>query len=299
MSIVVCKLPDAGLGNQLFPLTRAMVFSHLNHLPLIVTGYHRLKPGPYLRGEKNKRKYRAFFNFQKGYLGELGDKLRVNSYKRKYAVIKEPSISSIAEEGDKLYYFTRLSHYSDYFNELKDHRELAISLLKQAMNPVIFTELQSCKAPDIAVHIRMGDFRKLKPEEDFNKVGSVRTPLDYFIEMIRTTRSVSVRNLPVRVFTDGHPSELKELFELPETSLVKGNTDMTDLLLMSKSKVIITSAGSTFSYWAGFLSEAVLIMHHAHIYASIRPPEINKRIYEGAMVPGGMDQLLLNNLQDL
>ena len=276
-----------------------MVFSHLNHLPLIVTGYHRLKPGPYIRGEKNKRKYKAFFIFQKSFFGELGDKFRVNSYKRKYGIIKEPSLSSFEEERDKVYYFTRLSHYSDYFNELKVHRELAINLLKQAISPVIFTELQSCNVPEIAVHIRMGDFRKLKPDEDFNKVGSVRTPLGYFIEMIRTIRLVSGRCIPVQVFTDGHPSELNELFELPETSLVKGNTDMTDLLVMSKSKVIITSAGSTFSYWAGFLSEAVLIMHHAHIYASIRPPEINKRIYEGAMVPGGMDQLLLNNLQDL
>jgi len=38
MSIVVCELPKAGLGNQLFPLVKAAVFAELNGLPLIVTG---------------------------------------------------------------------------------------------------------------------------------------------------------------------------------------------------------------------------------------------------------------------
>jgi hypothetical protein len=42
------------------------------------------------------------------------------------------------------------------------------------------------------------------------------------------------------------------------------------LILLSRSKIIITSAGSTFSYWAGFLSDSPIIMHPDHIHHSIR-----------------------------
>ena len=69
MGMVVCKLPSAGLGNQLFPLMHAMVFAELNNLPLTVTGYHRIKIGPYLRGEKSKRSYKGYFKFQKSLHG--------------------------------------------------------------------------------------------------------------------------------------------------------------------------------------------------------------------------------------
>jgi hypothetical protein len=40
MSVVICKLPKAGLGNQLFPLMRAYTFAHLNNLPGMVPGSH-------------------------------------------------------------------------------------------------------------------------------------------------------------------------------------------------------------------------------------------------------------------
>ena len=52
MSVVVCKLPQAGLGNWLFCLMKAKVFAEMYQLPLIIIGYHQLKIGPYLRFEK-------------------------------------------------------------------------------------------------------------------------------------------------------------------------------------------------------------------------------------------------------
>ena len=38
-----------------------------------------------------------------------------------------------------------------------------------------------------------------------------------------------------------------------------------------KTKVIIISEASTFSFWLGYFSDAVVIRHHAHIYASLPP----------------------------
>ncbi len=47
---------------------------------------------------------------------------------------------------------------------------------------------------------------------------------------------------------------------------------------MSKAEYIITSAGSTFSEWAGFLSNAVIILHPDHIHTKIRREE---NLFEG------------------
>jgi hypothetical protein len=135
--------------------------------------------------------------------------------------------------------------------------------------------------PIIGVHVRMGDFRVLKEGENFAQVGSVRTPLDYFITIINKIRNIHGSILPVTIFTDGFISEIAPLLKLENTITADKNSDIVDLLLLSKSKVIISSAGSTFSYWAAFLSNAPVIMHPDHIHESIRPPYMNSQYYEG------------------
>jgi hypothetical protein len=129
----------------------------------------------------------------------------------------------------------------------------------------------------------MGDFKKLQAGQDFKSIGSVRTPEEYFVDIIEKIRSISGKSLPVSVFTDGHRSEFEKLFNLPSVTMVEGNTDIVDLLLLSKSKVIVTSANSTFSYWAGFLSDAPLILHPDHIHEPIRLSENGLNLYEGPL----------------
>jgi len=58
----------------------------------------------------------------------------------------------------------------------------------------------------------------------------------------------------------------------------------------------VTSAGSTFSYWSGFLADAPLIMHPDHIYAPIRPVSINERFYEGPLIPDNQPDLIVKNI---
>jgi hypothetical protein len=282
MSIVICKLPKAGLGNQLFPLLKAYVFAHLNRLPVLVTNYHHIKLGPYLRREKNKRKYRGFFKFQRSVLGALWErrKLVVSQH---YKSVEEPPVTNIGAKflKDTVYVFAAMPCWENYFEGLKENRLLAIELLNKIVRPELVTQVNQLPAPVIGVHVRLGDFRKLKPGEDFSRVGAVRTPEAYFISIINGIREIHGTDLPVSVFTDGHREELEKILTLPGVDLVTGNTDLVDLFLLSRSKIIITSAGSTFSYWAGFLSDAILVMHPDHLHEPIRPGEVNKVSYEG------------------
>jgi len=297
---VLCKLPKTGLGNQLFPLVKAAVFAKLNDLPLIVVGYHQLKIGPYLRGEKIKRRYKGYFTFQKNILSEQADYFSLWRH-RNYEKIIEPSIEELTEnkKAEKQFIFSAIPHWSDYFAGLRENRELAISLFWEMINKSILQKLETQPSPCIGIHIRMGDFRKLQEGEDFKKVGTVRTPEDYFINTINTIRQINGKQLPVSVFTDGYRDELKKLFALPGIKMIEGNEDIIDMLLLSKSKIIITSAGSTFSYWAGFLSNAPLIMHPDHLHQPVRLPEINQLCYEGPLLKDSPNILLQKNIKQL
>jgi hypothetical protein len=281
MSIVLCRLPRAGLGNQLFPLMRAFVFGHLHNIPVVVTGYHQFKIGPYLRGEKSKRKYSHYFNFQKSFLGEQWEawKIRNTHFSER---IQEPSLDSSLFKNEKVIYeFSSIPSWKDYFMQLRDHRQTVCVLLHRLINKKIKEELEMLARPWIGVHIRMGDFRKLNEGEDFSKVGTVRTPETYFINTIERIRALYGTPVPVSVFTDGYKHEFEKLFTLPDINMIEGNKDLTDMLLLSRSKVIVTSAGSSFSYWSGFLSNAPIILHADHIAGSIRSPDKDSVLFEG------------------
>ena len=296
MSIVVCKLPKAGLGNQLFPLMKAIVFADLNGLPLIVTHYNRLKIGPYLRRERSKRYYKGYFSFQKTMIGEQIDKWKLFRYKN-YEQVNEPAVEVInaPASGNRKYFFTVMPNWVNYFDQLKQNRQLVIELFWKTLSKHVIEKFSRQQKPCIGVHIRMGDFRKLKEGEDFSKVGAVRTPEKYFIDIIHAIRRIHGTALPVSVFTDGYKHEFSELFKIDNIHIVDGNADIVDMLLLSKSSIIITSAGSTFSYWAGFLSSAPLIMHPDHIHQPIRPDSVAATIYEGPFTESST--LLVENIK--
>ncbi|HVU57444.1 MAG TPA: hypothetical protein VHD83_20415 [Puia sp.] len=281
MSVVICKLPRAGLGNQLFPLLKAAVFARLNELPLIVTGYNQFKIGPYLRGEKIKRNYRGYFLFEKGLLGEQVDQFRIWRSRGDEDRV-EPTVEVLpaaAREG-KRFIFSEIPHWSDHFAGLREHRQLTLEIFEEMVCEGIKRKAEVIDAPCIGVHIRMGDFRKLKEGEDFQSVGAVRTPEEYFMQIIRQIREIAGIALPVSVFTDGRRHELETLFTMENISMVEGNPDLVDMLALSRSGIIVASANSTFSYWAGFLSKAPLILHPDHIHAPIRYGK-GEGVYEG------------------
>ncbi|MBX2939210.1 MAG: alpha-1,2-fucosyltransferase [Ferruginibacter sp.] len=280
MSLVWCKIPKAGLGNQLFPLLHAAVFAHINDLPLHVTGYHQIKIGPYLRSEKVKRHYAGYFIFQKNVLAERLLHIWLSVQCRFSKVIPEPELRKLSNHPkNEVYIFEALPSSNYYFEQLKPHRTLVKKLFLDMIQPAMLQLIMKLTPPIVGVHIRMGDFRKLLPGEEYNG-GHVRTPETYYTDIISGIRNVN-QKLPVSVFTDGYKDEFKQLFQMPEVNMVEGNPDIVDLFLLSKSKIFVGTYGSTFSYWAAFLSDDIVIMHRFLKFASIRPEEMKEEMYEG------------------
>lgn len=69
----------------------------------------------------------------------------------------------------------------------------------------------------IAVHIRMGDFKKLEEEADFKNVGATRTLFGYFKDVIEKLKIHGFESIPIKIFSDGHHDELSEILCIPNT----------------------------------------------------------------------------------
>lgn len=83
------------------------------------------------------------------------------------------------------------------------------------------------------------------------------------------------------VFSDGRDDELADLLAMPSIQRAAPNCDIVDLFLLSRTGLVVASAGSTFGYWPGLLADSPLILHPDHIHAPSRPDDINERFYEG------------------
>ena len=296
MSIVVCKLPRAGLGNQLFPLMNAFLFGKLNNLEVIVTGCYQLKAGPYLRNEKSKRNYSGYFSFQERFVDELANRLKIKNLKRKSSCIYEPKIERLdSVDENVLFIFEQMPDYHDYFVRLKAYRREVTDLLFEILSPKILNLLEQKAPPAIGVHIRMGDFRKLNNGEAYAS-GHVRAPEEYFINTINEIRRINGKEIPVAIFTDGYEKEFRDLLKLKNITIIKYNPDIVDLVLLSRSQLIVTSQGSTFSAWASFLSNAPVVSAFPY-EKPLREDTLYSTIYEGPMQIE--NELLISNIKRL
>jgi hypothetical protein len=277
---VLADLPRAGLGNRLLSWGRAVVFSHMYELPLMVRGWSKFSVGPWLRNEKSKRLYGRYFRSNDNLANRFYEKIIGSG-----SILDEPSfdIDTAELQKYKVIRFNKTPHWVDYFEHIKEFRPLIKKELQNYITPSLLKDFARHQPPVIGVHVRMGDFRPLQPGEDFKKVGLVRTPIEYFKDCILEIRKLHGSDLPVTIFSNGRAHELRLLLDMPNTRLVEDNPDIIDLLMLSESRVIIASAGSTFSYWAGFLSDVPLIMHPDHIHKSIRSSGDNLKLYEGPL----------------
>ncbi len=259
--MIFCFLPKAGLGNQLFVISKCLVFKELNGGEILYLNTRQLKIGPYLRNDRSKRNYGNFFIFQRNIVVDF---FRSSFFKFIKIENKctDPPLGLSVDTSNVV--FSQIPHYSSYFFELMPYRDLIKERLFLLLNDKIRNQVLNLDVIDVAVHIRLGDFKKLESGRDFRDVGGTRTPLIYFIEEI-TRLSIINSEFNFFIFSDGGESELESILELKNTFLFKSINDIVDLYQMSKSKYLITSAGSTYSYWAAFLGDSNIIQHPDHI----------------------------------
>ena len=265
---VFVKLPKTGLGNMLLVWARGYVFAHKNQLPFFTSNWWSIRPGVWIRNEKRKRFYWGYFKND-----SLINKLRLYFIKRGNQLFIEPSKPNIS--GKFLYQFSTCDTDGDYFKSLKPYRTEVKKALYALLTNKIRRQLDNANVPVIGMHIRRGDF----------KLGSALTPLQYFIDCLQAIRRVAGTDLPATIFSDADEDELKEILRFPGVNLSNQKADILDILLLSKSKICILSISSTFSFWAAFLSDGVILKHPDEWHPAIRPHNIDTYLFEGHFDP--------------
>ncbi|MEJ7587812.1 MAG: alpha-1,2-fucosyltransferase [Ferruginibacter sp.] len=244
---VYISFPKTGLGNMLLVWARGYVFARINNLPYITSSWWGLHYGALIRRERKSRMYFGYF-IETPLWKQLAIKLNCIFGK----VEDEPKIEIIElskENDNEIYRFSKPSVNEDLFGVLRDHRQIVVAGINAMLTARIQKQLSAYQPPVIGIHIRRGDF----------KLGSQTTPIEFFIQGINSIRRVSGATVPVTIFTDAQPNELSALLELPHIYITEEKPDIVDILLLSKSKIMLLSRSSTFSYWAAFLSEAIVI----------------------------------------
>lgn len=250
------KLPRAGLGNKLFVWAQGYVFAKTNRYNHITLGWIKLHIGPILRKEKSKRLYLGYFDTSTMFMDAI--LYIINLFKSKKYLKQEDCNKKI--EGRYVFTFNELPNSNDYFFVLKNYRDIIIQGLFNYIHKSVLEIYNNLESPAIGVHIRLGDF----------KLSNMNEEMDFFIQVINRIRAVYNENLKVTIFSDGSLSELEHILKLENVELASHKKDLLELLHLSKSKILVLSSKSTFSQWAGFLSEGKLIYDKKIIPVKIR-----------------------------
>jgi hypothetical protein len=236
---ILVILPQAGIGNKLSVWSRGLILSKKYNLDMQVMGWLNFRPKTWVSTLTLKRFY--FSEFKVISFKEL---LNVFfSFFCSKVLINETSILT----GDKILLI--YAKYDFSFSDLKNSRTLIKGALKDILSKKNKLKVDELTSPTIGIHVR---------RDDFVKINST-TPLSFFINVIRFIRTALKTDIPIKVFSDGNQNEINALLDLDNVELSNNNSDILDLIEFSQSKVLITSIGSSFSYWAAFLSDGLVI----------------------------------------
>ncbi|MGQ9819241.1 MAG: hypothetical protein ACUVQ1_04865 [Candidatus Kapaibacteriales bacterium] len=252
-----------GLGNLLFPWAKAIVLAKKFGLVPIFPTFRQVKVGTILRREPDLRWYFSLFKPTNFYVKSLKKYFLLARYKKisqteflkLYPNIEDNRI--VVVEGMEDYFLQFLEEYDFIRREL-----VAITRLK--FRKGLSFDFQN----SITLHIRLGDFQA-PTEEKLRRGEFVRMPLDWYASFIQAVRAETGSPIPCFVFTNGSIEEIASILKLGNVEILSFGSSIADLLAMSKSKLLVSSA-STFAMWASFLGRMPTIYY---------PGQIKQRLY--------------------
>lgn len=136
------------------------------------------------------------------------------------------------------------------FTDLENYRLLLLNrLISVSRKKSIAFADKSGSGAFIGLNIRTGkDFVSAAS----GKKGYLLTEIGWFIKALKQTRE-KYGNLPAVIVSDGGRKELAQILDEPGTTLIDSRNAIEDLLVLSKSSVLLGSGNSSFSAWASFL----------------------------------------------
>ncbi|MBR8836481.1 MAG: hypothetical protein DSM106950_21300 [Stigonema ocellatum SAG 48.90 = DSM 106950] len=290
----------AGLGNRLFPWARCRIFSSVNNIQMLSPQWVTGRIGPLLRGGIDLRCYKNqillmdLFKKKEGDIGGI-HKMLLQAMANKE--IETDNFELIQTQPPTQDVIITFQGNKNYFEDLYGWEELIFKEL-QAITKFKWLKLvEFWQDIPIAINVRLGnDFNKAKSVDDFYTKGSLKTPIEWFIESLLLIRETLGFSAKAFVVSDGKEEDLKPLLSLENVTHIRPGCAISDLLVLSKAKILIASGGSSFSAWASFLGQMPTISHPGQ---SLSWFKINNRkgYYVGEFSPTSPAQPLIESVK--
>ena len=238
---VVPILGRAGLGNELFPILRAVDVAHREARSVIWPTWIQFKVGPFLRRERDKRMYWLLFRGP-GLVGSLR-RLRVRAMRNSLSA-NSPAQKYATTQGMAGYFDGVKISGNDFRDILRAHaRKGAVS--------------ERLPHPYVAMHVRLGDFSRGESSVSVMN-NNTSSPIEWFVTQANSVRQRHPK-LRVYVCSDGSDDELRSLLEVNGVRRSSARNALDDLFFLSHANGIVGSR-STFSAWGAFLGGVPLLV---------------------------------------
>lgn len=237
------RIGGMGLANCLLVYARALCLAKKLNAQMIFPTWEQFNLGPYLRQESDKRHY--FNIFKKEGIVSWKKYFLLNSLHK----ISENELSRI----EHLKYqnlLIEVKGVQPYFKDLIADRDFIVENLLKLIHPFRLKEVHiSSFSRKIGIHIRLGDYHP-----------SAQKSLNWYLEIIRQIDLHTNSGLEFLLFSDGKPKELTQLLNYSSRiECIHFGSSIADLVALSKCEFIIGS-NSTFSAWASFMGNKMLLI---------------------------------------
>lgn len=279
-----------GLGHSLLAWARCEVWCRANGAEMLAPRWARLRIGPYLRRERDRRNYFRYFTSDPYVTGPT--RLAVlASYKR----IADPDASESARNGRVLYVFRNsvAGNFERHFRNVFHHPALLRASLQRMTRAQFHPQDVAERA--IAVHVRMGDFKPFDATAALRGAHNMQLPLDWYINSLSAIRAELGEMHPAVVYSDGSDDSLSSLLSMPNVSRAPDAPAVTHMLSMAYASAII-GGGSNFSLWPAFLGQVPRLTYPGQSIVPIHCDQRRSVEYSGSgMLPTQfVDQVRVN-----
>lgn len=256
-----------GLTHGILAWARCRVWCEQHGATMVAPFWLKLRIGPYLRREFDKRNYFLLFHPGRGVAG-LKRLALVLGAKRIDVRTEWPEID-IAGNGPTLIRFhNENTNNEQSFYQIAEHGDFLRRELIAITRPRYLPA--EVETPFIALHVRMGDFILPQSATITNAVNT-RLPVEWYADRLDALRAALGMPLRAVVFSDGDDASLAPLLEREAVSRAPRQQSVTDLLQIGQGVALIASR-SGFSLWGAFLGNTPRISYpgqkivpiHAH-----------------------------------
>lgn len=289
-----------GLGNRLFQWARARVYHYVHDSRIVAPIWLRCSPGQLLRGIVPINQYLGRIGLAGLFKADPSDLNPLFSpwlYLSCHVIRESSGQTPFAKQGHSRFLFC-VDGRDDSFTRLNPYQARLRDDLYRIVAPKQYQRVSATQVPIIGLNIRLGkDFSAPPPitssSDCYDWVGWLQqTPLSWYVETLQLIRDCCGWTVPAVVVSDGSSAQLSPLLELPSVMHLSPSNAIVDLLVLSRTRLLLGSGSSTFSAWAAFLGQQAAITAPGHPFSRLDLQPLKGQVI-AAFDPRKPDQTLL------